>query len=162
MVNIEPSMESRRILLYARKHDPDGERLLEMIAGLPLEGGLRYSRSFPELVEGLRSPGAAENIVVLMASDLEELYKLIKLKEMYGDVPILLVLPDLDETVVREAHLLAPRFLCRKDGNFENLAKVLEKMLSHPEPRMPPQSHDSPDKLGGHRHGRIEEREVTK
>jgi hypothetical protein len=50
------------------------------------------------------------------------------------DVQIILVIPDRRPETLSLGHLLRPRYLSYEDGNFDDLASVLEKMLRKRQP----------------------------
>lgn len=68
-------------------------------------------------------------VVVLIAANRDELYDLLAFDKLLSDLRIILILPDRDKDAVRRAHALRPRFITYADGNLEDVAAVVEKML---------------------------------
>ena len=122
-------MNTKRLLFYAHKNDPDGRRLVMAVAAAIPEGSLEIYRDLQELSRGLRTPGRAGSAAVIMASSAEELKDSFLLKDLLADIPMLLVVPDQEELTLQWAHQMMPRFISRKDSDFSSLTKVLEKMF---------------------------------
>jgi hypothetical protein len=125
----ESIVSTKRLLFYAHKNDPDGRRLVMAVAAAIPEGSLEIYRDLNELSRGLRAPGRTGTAAVIMASSAEELKDSFLLKDLLADIPMLLVVPDQEETTLQWAHQMMPRFISRKDSDFSALSKVLEKML---------------------------------
>jgi hypothetical protein len=54
------------------------------------------------------------------------------LRELLPEIYVILVIPDWQESTVKLAHLLLPRFLSQKADSFTDLIKVLKKMVRDP------------------------------
>ncbi len=53
------------------------------------------------------------------------------MKDLIGDIRIILILPDTEGDTISLGHKLYPRFASYADGNFKDVAAVLEKMLGN-------------------------------
>jgi len=117
-----------QVLFYAGRNDKDKNRLEaaihEAIPGQEIElftglAGLR--ERFRAIVE----PGS---IAVLLAADREELREIQEFRELLPEIYVILVIPDWQESTLKLAHLLLPRFLSHKEDTFVDIKKVLKKM----------------------------------
>ncbi len=72
-----------------------------------------------------------DQIMVLRVSSPEDFINYRRTREFMRDVQILLVMPDHQEKSLSLGHLLHPRFMTFEDGDFNDLASVLEKMLNN-------------------------------
>ena len=54
---------------------------------------------------------------------------MLSLRKLLSDLRLILILPDRDRDTVMSAHALRPRFLTYADGNLDDIAAVLRKML---------------------------------
>jgi len=54
--------------------------------------------------------------------------ELVTLKNLFGTLPIILILPDQQVATIRMGHLLQPRFLTFYDSDFNELTQVIKKI----------------------------------
>ncbi len=76
----------------------------------------------------LHEINATPELFVLSPSTPEELAELVTQKNLFGTLPILLILPDQRVATIRMGHLLQPRFLTFADSDFKELSLVIEKI----------------------------------
>lgn len=70
-----------------------------------------------------------ENLIaVLLPAGKNELTALLSLKNLLGDIPIILVLPDRENDTVALGYKLHPRFITYSDSDFLDVATVMTKM----------------------------------
>lgn len=119
-----------KIILYAREPKGHGGRLQQEIETFVDGIEIEVYRSKDSLAHRLRQAEfAAFKIAVLLATDKEDLGALKFIQDLVTDVPVIMVLPDSDEETVAAGHLFRPRYLTYTDGNFSDVAAVLEKMV---------------------------------
>ena len=121
-------MNSNRILFFAEKDDLDGERLLAAIGRMLPQSQIEVCREFEQVWKGLRLPGREGLIAVLTAARKEDLRRFQSIRDLLGDVPTILIIPDEDETTLQMAHRMLPRYLSLKHGDFSDVIQVLQKM----------------------------------
>lgn len=121
-----------QVLFYAGRDDKDKNRLEaalhEAIPGRPIELFTRFD-DFRERFHFIVEP---DSIAVLLAADREDLLEMQKFRELLPEIYVILVIPDWQESTVKLAHLLLPRFLSHKEDSFTDLKKVLKKMARTP------------------------------
>ncbi len=74
-------------------------------------------------------------IYILRARSVEELQAYLRVKEIFLDMPLVLILPDQDERTLALGHALLPRFIAYADGGTSALIDVLDKMIRTAESR---------------------------
>jgi hypothetical protein len=118
-----------RLLYYSSRDDDTHKRLEAAVHKVVLEGRIELFRSLDAFRERLRMPVEPNSIAVLLASNRAELQKMQVLRGLMTEIFIVLVIPDRKDGTIRLAHLLLPRFLSQKDDDFQDLGKVLDKMV---------------------------------
>lgn len=83
----------------------------------------------------LRSQFYINLMTILLPADIEELMRIIALQNLFGDIPIILILPDRQKNTIALGHKLRPRFVAYADGDFSDVATVLLKMKDKIESR---------------------------
>jgi hypothetical protein len=71
------------------------------------------------------------NIMVLVAATQNDLTELIIQKQLFDDIPIILILPDRNKETISKGLKLSPRFFDYIDSDFYDFASVLKKMLKN-------------------------------
>lgn len=107
------------------------ERLRKRIEDVVPLGDFRIGHSIRDLIEEFKRPSDRYRIVVLIAKSIGELEKYLSQKELIDDVPIILVLPDLEKQTLEKGYPLYPRYTINIESDFKVLASVLTKMLRH-------------------------------
>ncbi len=86
-----------------------------------------------ELENHLRQQLHENSIAVLLPADKSELTAIIALKNIFGDIPIILVMPDRENSTISLGYKLRPRFIAYADSDFLDVAAVLMKMKNNME-----------------------------
>lgn len=68
---------------------------------------------------------------VIFASNRQDLIKLQGIRDLFSDMRIIMILPDAEEESVKIGHSFYPRYLSFTDSRFEDVAAVLQKILSN-------------------------------
>jgi len=121
-----------QVLFYAGRDDKDKDRLEaalhDAIPQQPIESFTRledFRQRFHFIVE-------PDSIAVLLAADVETLLEMQMFRQLLPEIYVILVIPDWQESTVKLAHRLLPRFLSHKEDSFTDLKKVLKKMARKP------------------------------
>ncbi len=117
-----------QLLYYSSGDDLNSGRLEAAVHKAVPEGRIELFRTLDDFRERLRMPVEPDSIAVLLASDREELQKMQLLRGLLTEIYVVLVIPDRKKSTIELAHLLLPRFLSRKDGDFSDLKIVLNRM----------------------------------
>ncbi|MCX6580707.1 MAG: hypothetical protein NT166_11050 [Candidatus Aminicenantes bacterium] len=118
-----------QVLFYAGRNHQDKNRLEaaihEAVPGRTIEVFTRLE----DLRERFRFIVEPDSIAVLLADDREELREMQLFRELLREIYVILVIPDWQESTVKLAHLLLPRFLSPKEDSFTDIKEVLKKMV---------------------------------
>jgi hypothetical protein len=111
--------------------------------GGPFQAGLRrcldavhdavvveYCASLASLLLRLQCHACGPETVILMEADLEALNQLVEHKDLFSDVPMVLLLAEEDENVLAKGHLLQPRFMTSLEGDPTPVKEVLCNLLN--------------------------------
>jgi len=116
------------VILYIPSSD--GDDIRQRIESLIPEKGLKIYRTLEGLSERLHRPVDPETIVVIVAGSREKLSEISPLRRILGDIRTVVVVSDQEPATVALAHQLRPRFLTYVNGDFDDLAAVLQKMIA--------------------------------
>lgn len=123
--------EDEMVTFYASSRGEHEARLLNIIQKAVPGEGARICRDIHALSDALRQPGGGKAIAILFASTRNELQEILSLRELLGDMKIILVLPDGSTDTVAKGHSLRPRFMSYGDGDFQDIAAVLKRMFEN-------------------------------
>lgn len=85
-----------------------------------------------DFLHHLRRPSRnGPTIAVLVAGNAGDLLELISSDHLLSDTPIILILPDREETTTAMGYRLFPRFLTYMDSNLSEVEAVLVKMIEN-------------------------------
>jgi hypothetical protein len=116
------------LIVYIPQRDEPGRKLQRMIGGLTWRDSIEIIYTFKQLEFRLYHLSGNEDIALLLASTRKDLNELITTSSLLNHLRIILILPDEEKETTTKGHLLRPRFLSYKDGNFSDLALVLQKI----------------------------------
>ena len=88
-------------------------------------------RSIKDFSIRLCRPADSPAIAVLLAGNKIDLVDFAFIRNLLSDTPIILVLPDREESTATIGYALVPRFLTYMDGNLMEIGAVLEKMIKY-------------------------------
>jgi len=100
-------------------------RVLDMI--IP-KNKITVIKNAGELEYHLRKQLHDNIIAVLVPANRSELTDIIALKNIFGDIPIILIIPDRENDTIALGYKLRPRFITYADSDFLDVAAVLMKM----------------------------------
>jgi hypothetical protein len=118
-----------KLFLYAGKDNGNENRLAASIQSAVPGRKIERFVSMHDLLEGLRFNVEPESIVVLQPADHKELYELQPFRDLLAQSFVILVLPDREESTIKLAHLLQPRYISQFDEDFMDLNQIVCKMI---------------------------------
>lgn len=121
------------LLFYSSKKNGAGRRVQNIIEGLIPEEDIGIFRTVEALADRLRQFRHNLSLAVILARTHKEFKDVLLIRDLLSDLPIILILPDRDKNTISQGHSLYPRFLTYSDGDFTDVAAVLEKMLNNME-----------------------------
>jgi hypothetical protein len=111
--------------------DGAGKKLRGSIQLLVPLSQIETHRKIESLNRRLRRLANNLDIAVLLASNKEDLLDLLALRDLFWNLRIILIIPYRKSETVAMGHMLRPRFLSYADGDFKDVAALLEKMLGY-------------------------------
>jgi len=121
-----------KIICYTKSMNQIAGRLEQILDAQARAYPIRVCRSIEKLSKQLSQPFDSKILGVFLAVDHKDLERLFAIRHLFRDIPIILIVPDLEETTLSMGHAPGPRFLsCADDGGFENVAAVMEKMINN-------------------------------
>jgi len=123
------------IIFFSTSCGEAEERLIGVIETLVMARDIKMYRTIDSLSRGLRQRRNNDDIAILLASSKVELHylNLISLRNLLSDMKIIVILPDSSPDTVARGHILRPRFLSYGDGDFQDVAAVLSRMIENME-----------------------------
>lgn len=118
------------LLLDTTQNNGADKSLLEKVRKVVASEQVEMFQSFNTLLRFLTSSVEDREILVLRPASAGELIEFMQIRNLMRDVQILLVAPDREPETIFLVHLLHPRYLAHEDGNFDDLASVLERILA--------------------------------
>jgi hypothetical protein len=117
------------ILLYSGKSNKVGKIVQIIIDRQASREPVEIFSTTEDLSTRLRRRKGDLIIVILLISSQKELIEFFLIRDLLVDIPIILILPDRKKETIHLGHKLCPRFLSYIDGNFSDVALVLNKMM---------------------------------
>jgi len=77
----------------------------------------------------LRQYSEQAPIALVLASNRQELLKIVAIQDLLFGISIILILPDATDQTISMGHKLHPRFLSYLDSDFKDVATVLTNMI---------------------------------
>jgi hypothetical protein len=125
---LKERLNPMKLLFYSSGDDQNRKRLEAAVHKVIPESKIELFKRLDDFRERLRMPIELDSVAVLLASDREELQQMQLLRGLLTEIYVVLVIPDRKKSTIELAHLLLPRFLSRKNDDFIDLSKVLNKM----------------------------------
>jgi hypothetical protein len=86
-------------------------------------------RSLDLLIRRLRRPSKRPLAIILLAETQTELQEVLALACWLEDFRVILIVPDSTPETITSGHRLRPRYLTYADGDFSDVASVVEKLV---------------------------------
>jgi len=119
------------LLFYYKKNNDGGRELLKVIQAQVPSGKIEIYQTIDHLSGRLFQPRGDLAIMVLMASSNKDLLDLLLIRDLFYDIPIILILPDRNGKTVEMGHKIYPRLISYIDSDFSDVALVLPNMLAN-------------------------------
>ena len=121
-----------QLLFYSSKNGENENRLETAIRSVTPGGTIEHFTRLDDLRDRLRHIVEPNSIMVLAAVDQEELLKIQAFRDILTEIFVILVVPDRQESTIKLAHLLRPRFLSQINDDFFDLNQIVSKMIQTP------------------------------
>ena len=108
--------------------------LISSIEDRLLSSNLELCSNIPALRIKMTQLGQRPNVAVLFASNTEELNRLLEMKDLFSDVPVIVIIPDENQKSIHLGHKLYPRFLGTMNESLSAIPDILLKMKKNRQP----------------------------
>lgn len=115
-------------IIYTGKDSATSFRLLAVVQSVLSADEFKTFQTPSDIAESLAKSYRHPKFVVLLATDLEELSNILKMKMLLIDRKTILILPNDHKKTHLKGHQLLPSFTCTIDSDFEDLKEVLAKL----------------------------------
>ncbi|MCX5807123.1 MAG: hypothetical protein NT010_13855 [Proteobacteria bacterium] len=116
------------VIFYSKKTGKKEIELQKTVANTVKDQKIEICKTVEDLFTKLRFIKRDRMILILLVSDEDDFRDILTIKSLLDDMRILLILPNAGDEIVAMGHSIHPRFLSYIDGNFQEVAAVLEKI----------------------------------
>lgn len=120
------------ILIYANRKDALKERLYDDISHVTKSPPICF-HDHDSFTRALRSSMSNRKVIVFLSFNRDDLQFILSRKKLLSFHRLIMILPDRSIECISMGHSLHPRFQTHRDGDFKEVAAVLEKMLESPD-----------------------------
>lgn len=118
-----------KLLLYASTTQPPWKKIKENVEKRVPYKNLELYQTIEALKQRLCQPKEELFVGFLLVSDREGLLDILSLRQLFSDIPTILIIPDKEKETIALAHRFRPNFLGFQDDDPAKISQVLEKML---------------------------------
>ncbi|MBL7175664.1 MAG: hypothetical protein ISS66_07535 [Desulfobacteraceae bacterium] len=122
-------MNETNVLLYIPVIGEANEKIQGVIDKVSPDAKREIIETIEDLSRRLCRPVDRPTIAILAAENKEDLLNIISIRHLLSEIPIILILPDREESTTAMGYTLWPRFLTYVDSNSSELVAVLGKMF---------------------------------
>ena len=119
------------VIFYLPGKKDAKERIYRLVKSAAAKTMTEVFRSIRALSLRLSRPADNSSIAVLLARTEGDLDDLVSIRNLFFDVPIILILPYREDKTTSIGYRLGPRFLTYMDANLDEVSAVLEKMITN-------------------------------
>ena len=118
-----------KILFYWQDAEQQRESLIHGIRRELPDLGPEIQSTIEELEWNLKKPKEDDQVIVLAVHDQRGLRELVSMRELFQNIPLILLTPDYKKETMKLAHQLRPRFLGNVEGDLESVIDVLKRIV---------------------------------
>ena len=118
-----------KILFYSSYINGETETIYKYLDTIISKDQIENYRTINALTNRLYKPRDDLSIILLSIYDFEELLDLIINRNLFYDIPIILILPNRERNITSKAYKLRPRFIFYNDNNLIDLKAIMEKLI---------------------------------
>lgn len=117
------------IALFIPSRNDAEKRLMAALERRVPRGSLKTYRNLDSLRRRLLPGGSNAPTLVILAATKQDLLAVVPLREMLLGLRLIMVLPDSDDLTLAMGWAMWPRFVSYADGDFQDVAGVLSKIV---------------------------------
>ena len=115
-------------LLYLPSETITGQRLHYAVENSLPKKNIETYHTILELIERFAHPTKNNTVAVLLAETKQHLNDILVIRDILSDVRTILVIPDIEDDTIANAHKLRPRYIRTVRSDFTDISAVLSKM----------------------------------
>ncbi|MBN2106816.1 MAG: hypothetical protein JW832_05265 [Deltaproteobacteria bacterium] len=120
-------------IVYEKKSGSIAGQIIGLLRGSAGDNKTELYHSIKALSERLRSSVDGLAVMVLIAADRNDLLNILAVRNLFGLIRVIIILPDREEESVSLGYKLQPRFLTYVNGDVAEVHAVLNKLLALPD-----------------------------
>ena len=117
------------VLFFSSENKGPGEKVQRIIEAAVPADEIEIYRTTESIGSRFKQLGKNPAIMVLLAASLDDLQGLLLIRDLFSDIPIILILPDREKETILKGHKFYPRFVSYVDSDFQDVALVLRRMI---------------------------------
>ena len=118
------------LLFYSSKSDERSKKIYGRLENSSHNVLLELHHSKGSLVSRLRQPLHGIALMVLYLAEKRDLSDLCAIRELFNDIPLIIIMNDTKGVTMTKALLLRPLMIFNPNDNLENICPVFEKMMA--------------------------------
>ncbi|MBA4395608.1 MAG: hypothetical protein C0407_18815 [Desulfobacca sp.] len=123
------------VFLFSNNRKESEKKLVRAINGIADQHSLEVFHTIETISKRIRQPQKKPALMVILAGSREDLNDLYLLKDLFFNIPLILILPDSDQETRNLGFKLFPRYVSFHGGSFRDVQMVMKKMLGIMEQR---------------------------
>jgi len=118
-----------RVVVYSPADCVAGDLLRRALRSVKAVKNMEFQDTIAGFSEALRQAPGEVAVAVVLVAGRRELLELLAVREIFADLPMILVLPDGAEQTIGLGHRLNPRFVSFSHGELSHYADVLAVLV---------------------------------
>jgi len=127
--------EKQVSLIFYLSHANCNEKMWNFIQTQSWYGQVEIYYTLEKFYQRLTRSGSSNAVTVLLIASRQELENIVQYADLLCDQKIILVLPDRAQETLCMSHALYPRFIGYTDGDLQDVASVLHKLITRNQPQ---------------------------
>ncbi|MFH0726016.1 MAG: hypothetical protein V2B19_06650 [Pseudomonadota bacterium] len=120
-----------KVLFYTASEKGSALSIIKWVRSVIPPEDLGICRSLDELESNLRRQSIRCKLAVLKINTVEEMDRLVLMKNLLEDIRIILIVPNVNKDTVQKGHQLYPRFMTDSNLAMSQLTAVIKKNLEY-------------------------------
>jgi len=119
-----------KLLIYTGKGDTSRKSIATISNDFTQRDSIEVYNTPDDLLKRLQVPRGNLDLILLLIDNQKDLEDLILLKNMFFNMPIVIVLPDRKKMTIRQGLKFYPRYIGYADSSLKDVTAVLKKITN--------------------------------
>ena len=125
-----------KVLIFASRNDLSQKAAESIVNGFVNKNYAEVYFRLTSFLKRLHIPRGNLELILLLIGNHRDLESLIEYKDMLFDIPIILLLPDMEKMTMKQGLKLYPRYISCLNGSLDDVMDVLEKISAKNKAKM--------------------------